>query len=109
MSVAYGYLQGDQVVISDALNRLPPPDDRESSGSDEIVWIAGNVTAPEFIGEAQGMVKYEYTDERDVSGLSRGVFLIQLIGPERLRFERFSGETAATVNEFTSAARIYYR
>jgi hypothetical protein len=109
MSIAYGYLQGDQIVIADGFNRRPPPDDRETSGSDEIVWIVGDVTAPENIGMEHGMIKYEYTDERNTVGTVRGVFLIELIGPERLRFERFVGETAVTVNEFTLAARIYYR
>lgn len=109
MSIAYGYLQGDQIVISDAVNRLPPPGDRETSGPDEIVWIVSGVTAPELVGESHGLVKYEYTAERDAGGPVRGVFLIELIEPERLRFERFAGGTAATINEFTAQARIYYR
>lgn len=108
MSIAYGYLQGDQVAIADGYNRLPAPDDREP-GPDEVVWVVGGTTAPELIDETHGVVKYEYTDEFNAGGLIRGVFLIELIGPERLRFERFAGETAATINEFTSAARVYYR
>lgn len=109
MSIAYDYIQGDQITISDGYYRLPPPDDRESSGPDEIVWIVGNPTAPESIGEAEEMVKYEYTDEGRADNPIRGVFLIQLIEPEKLKFERFAGETAATINEFTTAARIYLR
>ena len=109
MSIAYGYLQGDQLAISDGYDRRLLPDEREASGQDEVVWIAGNAPAPESIGEDQGMIKYEYTDEFNAEGPIKGVFLIELIEPERLRFERFAGETAATINEFTTAARIYLR
>lgn len=109
MSIAYGYLQGDQIAISDAYERRFLPDDRETSGPDEIVWIAGDPTSPETVGEKQGLIKYEYTEERHPQGPIRGVFLIQLVGPERLRFERFAGKTADSVNGFTATARIYLR
>ena len=109
MSIAYGYLQGDQIAISDAYERRFLPDDRETSGPDEIVWIAGDPTSPETVGEEQGLIKYEYTEERHPQGPIRGVFLIQLVGPERLRFERFAGKTADSLNGFTATARIYLR
>ena len=119
-AIVYGHIEGDRVAIVDGIAIRPASphlgDERWNAG--RIFWVKNNEPKPETIGVAEGLVKYEIMDappgatigERPPLDLTiKGVFLVQLVEPSRLKVERMMGKTADEVAGFSSAARIYVR
>ena len=116
----YGQIEGDRVAISDGIARRPESshlgDERWNAA--RVFWVKNNEPRPETIGVAERLVKYEimdappgapYGNPHPLDPTIKGVFLVQLLEPGRLRVERVMGKTADEVADFSSAARIYVR
>lgn len=94
-------------------------------GEFSMFMVKGNSPKPETIGQEDGVIKYEVLTvvqwqrlngtflQLDLSGISTlaavGTYLLQMLGPESLKVERFFGQTADEVTGFTDNARLYAR
>lgn len=110
LAIAYDWIRGDRIAIADGEGF------REGVGV--RYWVKDNGPKPETIGVADGLVKYEllqappgnpYGELLPPDPTIVGVFLVQLLEPGRLKVERVLGKTAAQVDDFSGAARIYVR
>lgn len=118
-AIAYYHLYGSRVGLSDGYARY-------AQGEIFMFMVKGNGPKPETIGPENGLLKYEvlivaqwnriddstfvHTDLSGIDTLAAaGTYLLQMLGPETLKVERFFGQTADTVAGFTGNARIYAR
>ena len=120
LAIVYGQIEGDRVAISDGIAIRPesPHLGDERYGAARVFWVKNNEPKPETIGVAEGLVKYEIMEAPPLAPIGerppldptiKGVFLVQLIEPGRLKVERVMGKTADEVAGFSIAARIYVR
>jgi hypothetical protein len=106
-------MDGDRTAISDgfAKREIPVP-------PTWLFWVKGNAPRPETVGVAEGLVKYELMQAppQAPTGVRPplnenivGVFLVQMLEPGRIQFERVMGKTADEVEGFSENARLYLR
>jgi hypothetical protein len=129
------YWTGHLAIVPDALD---PTQWRFSigdfGGETRQFGIKGNAPDPSTVSPASGLVEYELVitnyearNDRSRTGLGSGgivpgdqivlvsrsevlgVALVQMLGERELKCEAFPGKTAAQVDGFTAAAKVYER
>lgn len=121
----YNHIFADRLQIRDGYFQH-----RENPDGNKIfaAILKNNRPRPDTLGPEHGMIKFEvlrfghgYNFDPvtkaftivDTTNIDQrptdGVFLLQMLGPEKLKVESFEGKTAAQVSGFTEAARIYNR
>lgn len=117
-AIAYHHIYGTRIGLSDGFARY-------ALGESSTFMVKGNNPKPETIGQEDGFIKYEVLNvgqwqrlndtfvQLDLSGVDTlaavGTYLLQILGPETLKVERFFGQTADDVSGFTDNFRLYAR
>jgi hypothetical protein len=109
LAIVYHHVDPTKIVISIG----------DYEGKPRQFWVKGNAPDPAKVGAADGPVKYELiwgrlgssgqAQVRHDAGEVLGVVLAQVLPDGQLKFEVFPNKTAAHVEGFTSAVRIYER
>ncbi len=115
LAIVYSHIWGDRITIADGSPMRDVPG-IEGPGAPDVWWVKGNSPLPETVGVGSGIVKYTLISGKDLRDTGeyndelqpvRGIMLVEMIDPGRIRVEVFKGATAAEM--FTSAAKVYVR
>lgn len=119
LAIVYDEFYGERIAISDGIALRPdsPHEGDENYGAGRVFWVEGNGPTPETVGVEDGLVKYgiiqrpplRVPDPPADSDEVIGVFLVEMLDPDRIQVERVMGKTPAEVSAFGGNARIYVR
>ena len=120
LAIVYDEFDGTRIAISDGIAIRPesPHQGDEVYFGARVFWVEGNTPRPEDVGTAEGLVKYEIMDRHGPGFFDEippgqpevvGVFLVQMLTPERIRVERVMNVRADDVDGFGANARVYVR
>lgn len=106
-------LYADKIYIADG-SPLSDGDGAQNAGKQPFLWfVFGNAPLPESVTVASGKVKYNVATwwKFNANNIpdSEGTLMVELIQPNKLRYEWFSGKAPDEVSEFTAGAKMYER
>ena len=120
LAIVYDEFDGTRIAISDGFAIRPesPHEGDEVHFGSRVFWVEGNAPRPEDVGVADGLIKYEIMDRQAPGFFGEvpseppevvGVFLVQMLAPDRIQVERVMNAMAEDVDGFGANARVYVR
>ena len=109
--IAYHELYADKITISETSPLADGPND--PSERPNLWWIFGNAPAPENVTQASGIIKLKVAHWNDFYLTENpppdGTILIEMIAPDKLKYEFFKEKLPIEVEDFTEDAKVYER